>query len=109
MVVLNHGLVRGNEESKPVVIPPEVNQVRFEARVDADYPRYEAALQTAEGERLWSRGRLAAQALPDGKRILLYVPSDLLLPGDYILTLRGLPPAGGAETVAEYAFHVRQR
>jgi hypothetical protein len=30
----------------------------------------------------------------------------LLPPGDYILTLRGLPTAGSPETVAEYAFRV---
>jgi anti-sigma factor RsiW len=109
-VVLSRGLVRGNEEgSKPLVIPPEVSQVRLEARVEVDYPRYEAVLQTAESKRIWSKGDLEAQAFPGGKRVLLYISSSLLPPGDYILTLRGLPAAGSLETVAEYAFRIGKR
>jgi hypothetical protein len=109
-VVLSRGLVRGNEEgSKPLVIPPEVSQVRLEARVEVDYPRYEAVLQTAESKRIWSKGDLEAQAFPGGKRILLlYLSSSLLPHGDYILTVRGLPTPGSPETVAEYPFRVRK-
>ena len=106
-VVLSRGLVRGNEEgSKPLVIPPKVNQVRLEARVEVNYPHYEAVLQTAESKRIWSKGDLEAQAFPGGKRILLYVSSSLLPPGDYILTVHGLPTDGSPETVAEYSFRV---
>jgi len=106
-VVLSRGLVRGNEEgSKPLVIPPEVSQVRLEARVEVDYPRYEAVLQTAESKPIWSKGDLETQAFPGGKRVLLYISRSLLPPGDYILTLRGLPTAGSPETVAEYAFRI---
>jgi anti-sigma factor RsiW len=109
-VVLSRGLVRDNEqESKPLVIPPEVSQVRLEARVEVDYPRYEAVLQTAESKRIWSKGDLEAQAFPAGKRILLYLSSTLLPPGDYILTVRGLPTVGSPETVAEYAFRIGKR
>jgi hypothetical protein len=109
-VVLSRGLVRGNEEgSKRLVIPPEVSQVRLEARVEVNYPRYEAVLQTAESKRIWSKGDLEAQAFPGGKKILLYLSSSLLPPGDYILTLRGLPTAGSPETVAEYAFRIGKR
>jgi anti-sigma factor RsiW len=109
-VVLSRGLVRGNGEgSKPLVIPPEVSQVRLEARVEVSYPRYEAVLQTAEGKRIWSKGDLEAQAFPGGKRVLLYISSSLLPPGDYILILRGLPAAGSPETVAEYAFRIGKR
>jgi len=106
-VVLSRGLVRGNEEgSKPLVIPPEVSQVRLEARVEVSYPRYEAVLQTAESKRIWSKEDLEAQAFPGGKRVLFYISSSLLPPGDYILSLRGLPTAGSPETVAEYSFRV---
>jgi hypothetical protein len=108
-VVLRRGLLRGNEEeSKPLVIPPEVTQVRLEARMEADYPRYEAVLQTAESKRIWSKGDLEAQTFPGGRRILLYISSSLLPPGDYILTVRGLPTNGQPETFAEYAFRIAQ-
>jgi len=106
-VVLNRGLMRGSEEeSKPVVIPPGVSQVRLEALVEVDYPRYEAVLQTAESKQIWSQGDLNAQPFSSGKRVVLELSSSLLPPGDYILTLRGLPTKGSPETVAEYAFRI---
>jgi hypothetical protein len=106
-VVLSRGLVRGAEEqSKPLVIPPDVSRVRLEAPVEVSYRHYEAMLQTIESRRIWSKKDLEAQAYPGGKRIVLYLPSSLLPPGDYILTIRGLPAAGNPETVAEYSFRV---
>jgi hypothetical protein len=108
--VLTPGLIRGGgQESILLVIPTSASQVRLEARVEGDYSSYEAVLQTAESKSIWRRGDLTAQVSTQGKRILLYVPSSLLAPGDYILTLRGLPGAGSPETVAEYAFRVGER
>jgi anti-sigma factor RsiW len=109
-VVLKSGLMRGGEEeSRPVVIPPGVSQVRLEARIEIDYPRYEAVLQTIESKRIWSQGDLIAQPFSGGKRVVLDLSSTLLPPSDYILTLRGLPTSGSPETVAEYSFSVRTK
>ncbi len=108
-VVLTPGLVRGSEESRPVVIPPDVSLVRLEARFEGNYPRYQATLATVEGRQVWSEGSLQAQATPTGKRVFLDLSSSLLAPGDYILTVRGLPAAGNAETLAEYTFRVQKR
>ena len=107
--VLAPGLVRGSQESRPLVVPHDVSRVRLEARFEGDYPRYHALLETVEGRQIWSKGDLEAQAFPGGKRILLDLSSSLLPPGDYVLTLRGLPAGGSPETVAEYAFRVRKR
>jgi len=108
-VTLTPGWVRGGEESKHVVIPPEATRVRFEARFEGGYPRYQARLETVEGRQVWSEGNLEAQTFPGGKRIFLDLSSTLLAPGDYILTVRGLPATGNPETVAEYAFRVEKR
>jgi hypothetical protein len=108
-IVLTPGLVRGSEKSKPVVIPPEASTVRLEARFEGNYPRYQALLETVEGKKVWSEGTLQAQTFPGGERIFLDLSSSLLAPGDYILTVRGLPAAGNPETVAEYAFRVVER
>jgi hypothetical protein len=106
-LVLGPGLVRGTEEqSKPLVIPPNINQVRLEAPVQVTYQHYEAILQTVEGNRVWSKKDLEAEAIAGSKRIVLHLPSSLLPPGDYILTIRGLQTAGSPETVAEYTFRV---
>jgi hypothetical protein len=108
-VTLVPGLVRGGEESKPVVIPPEATRVRFEARFEGGYSRYQALLKTVEGREVWSGGNLQAETFRGGTRIFLDLSSSLLAPGDYVLTVRGLPAAGGAETVADYAFRVEKR
>ena len=108
--VLTPGLTRGGaQESSLLVIPAGVSQVRLEARVEGDYTSYEAVLQTAESKGIWRKGNLKAQVFPEGKKIFLDVPSSLLAPGDYILTLRGLPASGSREIVAEYAFRVSKR
>ncbi|MGH9544357.1 MAG: hypothetical protein ACRD23_03995 [Terriglobales bacterium] len=108
-VVLSRGLVRGEKGSKPVVIPPDVSQVRLEARVEVNYPRYEAVLKTAEGKQIWSKGDLEAQAFAGGDRVILALSKNLLPPGDYILTVRGLLTPGNPETVAEYAFRIGKK
>jgi len=106
-VVLSPGLVRGGDQnSRTVVISPDVSRVRLEARFEGDYPSYEAVLQTAENKRIWSEGSLKDQSFRGGKRILFELSSSLLSAGDYILILRGMPAAGSPETVAEYAFRV---
>jgi hypothetical protein len=107
--VLNRGQLRGGEESEPFVIPPDISEVRLEARVEADYPHYEAVLQTVENKQVWNERGLEAEPFPGGKRLLLHVPSNLLTPGDYILTIRGVPTNGSPETVTEYAFRVGRR
>jgi len=108
--VLTPGLVRGGEPGAlSLVIPPGVRRVRLEAQFEGDYPEYEAVLETAENKRVWSTRNLKAQAFPGGKNIFIDISSSLLAPGDYILTLHGLPAMGAPETAAEYAFRVAKR
>jgi hypothetical protein len=107
--VLNRGSLRSGEESESLVIPPDISEVRLEARVEADYPHYEAVLQTPEGTQIWSKKNLQAHSSASGKNVRLYLSSTLLAPGDYILVLRGLPTPGTPEIVAEYVFRVSKK
>lgn len=108
--VLNPGLTRGPGRARnSLVIPPGVSRIRFEASVEDVYPNYDVMLQTAENNRIWSKGNLKAQNFSGGKRVSIEVPRNLLQPGDYILALRGVPPAGTSQTIAEYAFRVEKR
>jgi hypothetical protein len=108
--VLTPGPVRGSEPGlASLVIPPGVSRVRLEARFEGDYPSYEAILQTAENKRVWTARNLKAQASRDGKSVFIDISSSLISPGDYILTLRGVPAMGAPETAAEYAFRVAKR
>jgi hypothetical protein len=108
--VLTTGTARGSESgSGSLVIPPGVTRVRFEARFEGDYPEYKAVLETAENKPVWIIRNLKAQAFPGGKNIFIDTSSSLLAPGDYILTLQGLPARGAPEIAAEYAFRVAKR
>jgi hypothetical protein len=109
-LVLTPGSVRSTEgESKTLAIPPGVTQVRLEARFAGAYPHFQAVIQTAEGRLIWRQGSLTADEFSGGKRVFLTLPSALLTPNDYILTLGGMPASGNAETVAEYAFRVTKK
>jgi hypothetical protein len=106
-LVLTPGSVRSTEgELNSLVIPADVTQVRLEARFKGEYPRYQAVIETPEGQRIWSQGNLAADEFAGAKRFFLIVPSTLLSTNDYNLILRGLPATGNPETVAEYPFRV---
>ena len=107
--VLTPGLLRGGGESKPLVIPPEADRVRLEARFEGQYPRYQAVIETVEGRQVASEGNLQAETFPGGLRIFLEISSSLLVPGDYILIVRGVPATGRIETVAEYTFRIGKR
>jgi hypothetical protein len=107
--VLNPVLLRGVHSTPPLIIPPTATQVRLEARFDADYPSYEAVLRTAENTMISSQKGLQAEAFRSGKRITVDLPSSLLQPADYILTVNGVPSTGHSVTVAEYAFCIARR
>jgi hypothetical protein len=66
-------------------------------------------LKTPEGTQIWSKKNLRAQPSASEKNLHLYLSSSLLAPGDYILTVRGVPTLGSAKTVAEYAFRVSNK
>jgi hypothetical protein len=109
-LVLTPGSVRSTEgELNSLVIPADVTQVRLEARFKGEYQRYQAVIETPEGQRTWSQGNMAADEFAGGKRVVLNLPSKLLLPNDYILTVHGLPASGNPETVAEYTFRVTKK
>jgi len=107
--VLTPGLVRGGEESRPLVIPLDAGRVRLDARFEGNYPHYSAVLATVEGRQVASEANLQAETFPGGLRIFLDISSSLLMPGDYILTVRGVPATGRIETIAEYAFRIRNK
>jgi anti-sigma-K factor RskA len=103
-------LVRSAGQELPtLVIPSEVTQVRLEARVTRDYPRYEAILQTMEGNKISSHTGLEVHHSPAGENVVIRLPRSVLPRGDYILTIRGFSSDGRADTVAEYGFRIRTR
>lgn len=95
----------------------DIPQLAIPAGVDAvvlrlpliavDFPRYEAALRDATGDRvIWQSGRLGAPGASDRPTIPVTVPTSLLAPRTYVLELTGIPAQGVAEPLDTYPFRV---
>ena len=68
-----------------------------------DFPAYRAALRDERGQEIWQAGGLH----PDGRdSLVILLPSRMLSPGIYGLTLEGVKPDGQGFAVAAYPFRV---
>jgi hypothetical protein len=89
-----------------VRIDPGVSALRATLEPPAvRYPAYRAYLRTAEGRVVWRGSPQAGRGSQDDALIVI-VPADQLLPGDYLLVLEGVPAGGRVEAAAEYFLRV---
>jgi hypothetical protein len=93
----------------------EVNLSRGEERLQLklsltsdDYRQYRAVLQTAGGRNILSRDNLKRSGTPQGPTVIVTVPTTLLSPGEYRLTLSGATPDKTFETAGQYYFKVNK-
>jgi hypothetical protein len=93
----------------------EVNLSRGEERLQLklsltsdDYRRYRAVLQTAEGRDVLTKDGLKRSNTPQGPAVILTVPTTLLSPGEYRLTLSGTTPDKTFETAGQYYFKINK-
>jgi hypothetical protein len=105
-VPLSSSLLRGGAGPK-IVLPEGNSVVQFRLNLPPeDYGSYGVGLENADGDKVFSFGRLTANSL-DGKRVLiLYVPSDALTPDDYRLRLNGVSDTDSAAPLGDYPFRV---
>src|SRR6185503_17468995 len=98
------GRSAGEAQTLRLVPGTELAQIELDLERD-EYPRYRAALATAEGRPVWSRGNLSSRRATAGESLLvLRVPAGVLPAGDYVLRLTGVPASGAAEPVEAYTF-----
>ena len=104
---LTPGMVRETGELKRVSVPQHAGpaQVTLNVRT-GEYTQYSAALQTAEGQVLWTKKGLRVRATNNGPVIRLSLPAGLLKGGDYQLKLSGLTAQGMLEDVDMYPFRI---
>jgi hypothetical protein len=109
--VLTTHLVRDTTRQKPLVIPSGVSSVPIQLVLDKDnFPSYEAALETPEGNRLWEQKDLKSQTAEDGQHLItLNVPPNLLSARTHILKLNGISPNHKPQEVEVYIFRVAKR
>jgi hypothetical protein len=84
-------------------IPPELPRVPLILPLAARYDRYRVTLRDFRtGEELWSHARLAPD--PDGKRVFVVLPAEVLSAGRYELVLSGFDRAGQAQEAGVFVF-----
>lgn len=95
-------------ELPQLAIPTGVDTVVLRMPLVAvDFPRYEAALRDATGDRvLWRSGRLDAPAERTRPMLPVTVRASLLTPRTYVLELTGVSAQGVAEPLDSYPFRV---
>jgi hypothetical protein len=70
-----------------------------------EYSAYNAAI-TADGAEVFRRNGLKAHNTRSGAQLLLSLPSQRLLPGDYLVHVEGVTGSGQIESVNDYVFRV---
>jgi hypothetical protein len=68
-----------------------------------DFPAYRAALRNEGGQEIWQAGDLRPD---DRDSLVILLPSRMLSPGIYRLTIEGVKPGGKGFAVAAYPFRV---
>ncbi|HEY7546904.1 MAG TPA: hypothetical protein VID27_18575 [Blastocatellia bacterium] len=105
--LLSPGLSRGAGEGGKFAVPVEATEVRLQVLFKVgDYSVYAAEVETVEGRRVWSQRALKARARGEDRSVIVTVPARLLRDEDYILTLKGITPAGEMKDVSEYSFRI---
>ncbi len=105
--ILSPGLIRGGGEARKLAVPPDATEIRLQILFEtSNYSSYAAELQTIEGRRVWSQRGLRARVRGEERSVIVTMPARALRDEDYILTLKGITPAGEIRDVAEYAFRV---
>jgi hypothetical protein len=107
---LTPGLLRDMGINRKINIPAGAKVVQFHLTVaPEDYPKYHAALQSVEGNEVWSQTWLRAEATAQGEPLQLILPAKRLTPGDYVMKLSGITASGESEDAGKYYFRVIQK
>jgi len=111
-LILTIGGTRGADAGPPAVlqIPAGTEQVRLQLNLrENNYSRYQAVLQAATGNTIFTSRQLTAGNKKTGANLTLVVPARILPAGDYILTLRGVSKTGEVEDVSKSLFRVERK
>jgi hypothetical protein len=104
---LSPGRFREGGELARVRVPSDALLVALQLDIGLDeYPRYRAVLHQAEGDEVWAQAKLAARTVSTGAMVVLTLPSQLLTPGDYYVSLLGVGDGGATEGLGRYDFRV---
>lgn len=105
-LILTPGLTRAaGESSRAFSVPPRTDLVKLRLTFETGgFTNYHAALETVEGEQIWSSN---LKARGRAKTLEAAIPGKLLKKADYVLTLKALNKEGVYERVEDYTFTVK--
>jgi len=104
---LKGGLVRDEQEVKAFTIPKTEELVQLRLQIGAGaYQSFQAALQTAENQELFSLTDLKAITIGGERVVVIYVPAKILAPEDYQLRLNGLTQNNETVYLGRYNFRI---
>jgi hypothetical protein len=110
-LILTIGGTRGADAGPPAVlqIPAGTERVRLQLNLrENNYARYQAVLQSAGGNTVFTSRQLTAPNKKSGANLSLIIPAQRFTNGDYILTLRGVSKTGEVEDVSKSLFRVEK-
>ena len=102
------GIPRGESKKPKLKLQPATQWARLQIEIDPadDYKAFRAELHDRAGTLVWSRANLSARVHGAAKSVSMIVPANVLQPGQYELSLRGLASANKLEDVGFYYFDV---
>jgi hypothetical protein len=105
---LTAGRLRGPGSSLvPISIPAGAAHIRLQLQLPGDDASpYRAVLVGSAGDDLWSQSKLKAEATGGPAIVTVFLPTQVLAPGDYQLKLSGTAAHGALEVIATYSFRV---
>jgi hypothetical protein len=106
--LLSPGIARGDEPAR-LTVPDRARLIRLELELldGTERPEYRVEVRTAGGILIWSHHKRGVRTSRGAVDVRL--PADTLSPGEYEITLRGVPAPGQIEDLGYYYFKVVRR
>jgi len=109
-LLLLPGTSRGVESHPHLTIAPATSTVQLRVVLESgdEYKTYGLQLRTVSGKVVRSQTGLTSHVGPGARAVVLTLPANLLVTGDYELTLNGINEQKRVEPLGYYYFSVRK-
>jgi hypothetical protein len=107
VVRLEPGLVRGGGESDKFSVPANIQTVQLQLVVPPnDYQRYRVVLESSTGAHVWTGDNLRTNTIEGTGHIDCDIPTSVLKPDDYKVTLSGYSSEDTRDDLTRYSFRI---
>jgi len=104
---LKSGTVRDETDTRGFILPEKERIVQLRLQIGAgDYQTFQASLQTADGREILPLNDLRPRSIKGEKLVIVYLPAQVLTPGDYQLKLNGVTQDHQPVYLGRYMFRI---